>query len=70
MASFSLGSPAVDDGGPMPEEYGSTERDDTPPVSTAGVPPGAPMPALVVDDPDATGGHVLAGTTLEGTDAP
>lgn len=50
---LSLTSPAFDDGGPIPDEYGYTERDVNPPLDIAGVPTDAESVALIVDDPDA-----------------
>jgi phosphatidylethanolamine-binding protein (PEBP) family uncharacterized protein len=49
----SLTSPAFDDGGPIPAEYGYTEREVNPPLEVEGVPDGAETLALVMDDPDA-----------------
>lgn len=74
MASFSLGSPALDDGDSIPEEYGDTERTVTSPLSVAGVPGGAAPLARSAGATreallDAMDGHVLAEATLEGTDA-
>jgi hypothetical protein len=48
-----LTSPAFDDGGQIPEEYGRDARDVNPPLSIAGVPSGAETLTLIVDDPDA-----------------
>ncbi|MFB6093826.1 MAG: YbhB/YbcL family Raf kinase inhibitor-like protein [Halanaeroarchaeum sp.] len=53
MPSLSLDSPAFEDGGPIPAEYGRTERDVNPPLRIAGVAPDAETLALVMDDPDA-----------------
>lgn len=53
MAPFTLSSPAFDDGAPIPEEYGYTERNVNPPLSVAGVPEGTESLAIVMDDPDA-----------------
>lgn len=51
--ALALTSPAFEDGGPIPEEYGYTERNVNPPLAIDGVPDGAVALALVVDDPDA-----------------
>ncbi|MFB6161666.1 MAG: YbhB/YbcL family Raf kinase inhibitor-like protein [Haloferacaceae archaeon] len=51
--ALELTSPAFDDGGPIPREYGYTERDVNPPLGVAGVPDDAASLALVMDDPDA-----------------
>ncbi|MFB6172223.1 MAG: YbhB/YbcL family Raf kinase inhibitor-like protein [Haloarculaceae archaeon] len=48
-----LRSPAFDDGDPIPEEYGYTERNVNPPLTVEDVPDGAESLALVMDDPDA-----------------
>ncbi|XVH31916.1 YbhB/YbcL family Raf kinase inhibitor-like protein [Haloferacaceae archaeon DSL9] len=55
MSTFSLTSPAFDDGGPIPEQYGYKRRNVNPPLSIAGVPSAAESLALLVDDPDAMG---------------
>ena len=51
--ALALTSPVFDEGGPIPEEYGYTERNVNPPLELDGVPDGAASLALVVDDPDA-----------------
>ncbi|MFB6170532.1 MAG: YbhB/YbcL family Raf kinase inhibitor-like protein [Haloarculaceae archaeon] len=51
--ALTLSSPAFADGERIPEEYGYTERNVTPPLHVAGVPDDAESLALVVDDPDA-----------------
>lgn len=48
-----LTSPAFEDGDPIPDEYGYTERNISPPLTVHGVPEEAETLALVVDDPDA-----------------
>ncbi|WP_136687712.1 YbhB/YbcL family Raf kinase inhibitor-like protein [Halorhabdus amylolytica] len=53
MSSFTIRSPAFDDGAPIPEEYGYTERNVNPPLSLAGVPDDTESLAVVMDDPDA-----------------
>lgn len=53
MTDLSLTSPAFDDGGPIPEEYGYEEQNVNPPLHVAGVPEEAASLALVMDDPDA-----------------
>jgi hypothetical protein len=53
MPELRLSSPAFEDGAPIPEEYGYTERNVNPPLEVAGVPDGAESLALVMDDPDA-----------------
>ena len=51
--ALSLTSPAFDDGGPIPEAYGYTERNENPPLHVEGVPDDAASLALIIDDPDA-----------------
>ena len=51
--ALSLTSSAFDDGEPVPEEYGYTERNVNPPLEIQGVPPTAQSLVLIVDDPDA-----------------
>ncbi|ACV11652.1 Glyoxalase/bleomycin resistance protein/dioxygenase [Halorhabdus utahensis DSM 12940] len=53
MSSFTLTSPAFEDGTPIPREYGYTERNVNPPLSVSGVPGAAVSLAIVMDDPDA-----------------
>jgi hypothetical protein len=53
MAALALTSPAFEDGGPIPREYGYTERNVNPPLSVRGAPDEAQSLALLVDDPDA-----------------
>jgi Raf kinase inhibitor-like YbhB/YbcL family protein len=53
MPSFGLASPAFDDGDPIPQEYGYTERNVNPPLEVDGVPTDAASLAIVMDDPDA-----------------
>ena len=53
MASLQLTSPALDDGEPIPREYGYTDGNHNPPLEVDGVPDEAEALALVVDDPDA-----------------
>jgi len=50
---LTLTSPAFDDGGRIPEQYGRDGADVNPPLSIEGVPADAASLALVVDDPDA-----------------
>jgi hypothetical protein len=51
--TFHLTSPAFDDGDPIPEPYGYTERNENPPLEVHDVPAEAASLALIVDDPDA-----------------
>ncbi|MFB6185210.1 MAG: YbhB/YbcL family Raf kinase inhibitor-like protein [Haloarculaceae archaeon] len=53
MSDLSLSSPAFEDGGPIPEEYGYRERNVNPPLAIDGVPDTARSLVLIVDDPDA-----------------
>jgi len=53
MPSFTLTSPAFDDGAPIPEKDGYTEDNVNPPLSVTGVPEDAASLAIVMDDPDA-----------------
>jgi len=53
MPDLRLSSPAFEDRGPIPEEYGYRKRDVNPPLRIEGVPEGCASLALVVDDPDA-----------------
>ena len=53
MTEFELRSPAFDDGGEIPREYGYHERNVSPPLVMDGVPDEAVSLALVVEDPDA-----------------
>ena len=52
---FRLTSPAFDDGGAIPMQYGRSAANVNPPLSIAGVPTKATSLALIVDDPDAVG---------------
>lgn len=53
MTDLTLSSPAFEDGAPIPEQYGYTERNVNPPLSIGGVPEATASLALVMDDPDA-----------------
>ena len=53
MPELQLTSPAFEDGGPIPTEYGYTERDVNPPLEIRGAPDSAETLLVVVDDPDA-----------------
>lgn len=53
MGDLRLTSPAFEDGGPIPEEYGRGAENVNPPLSVEGVPSGAASMTLIVDDPDA-----------------
>jgi len=53
MAELQLTSPAFEDGGSIPDEYGYRERNVNPPLTVSGVPSSAESLLLVVDDPDA-----------------
>jgi len=48
-----LSSPAFQDGGPIPEEYGYTERNVNPSLEISDAPSETEALVLVVDDPDA-----------------
>lgn len=51
--SLTLTSPAFDDGGPIPDEYGYDQRNLNPPLRIADVPADASSLTLIMDDPDA-----------------
>ncbi|MEF8976504.1 MAG: YbhB/YbcL family Raf kinase inhibitor-like protein [Halapricum sp.] len=53
MTGLRISSPAFEDGEPIPEEYGYTERNVNPPFRFDSVPDEAETLALIVDDPDA-----------------
>jgi hypothetical protein len=53
VGDLHLTSPAFDDGGPIPEEYGRRARDVNPPLRVTEVPAEAASLTLVMDDPDA-----------------
>ena len=53
MAEFELRSPAFEDGGVIPRQYGYRERNVNPPLVVEGVPPETVTLAFVVEDPDA-----------------
>jgi len=53
MPELQFTSPAFEDGGPIPAEYGYAERNVNPPFEISGVPASAETLLLVVDDPDA-----------------
>lgn len=53
MSELELTSPAFDDGEPIPEEYGYTERNVNPPLSISGVPDETESLVIILDDPDA-----------------
>lgn len=53
LGDLDLTSPAFDDEGPIPREYGRHQRDVNPPLAIAGVPADAGSLILVMDDPDA-----------------
>lgn len=46
-------SPAFGDGEPIPEKYGYTEENVSPPLEVEGIPDAAESLVLVMDDPDA-----------------
>ena len=50
---LALRSPAFDDGGSIPRQYGRNGADVNPPLEVTGVPDDAAALAVVVDDPDA-----------------
>lgn len=51
--AFELTSPDFDDGDPIPESYGYTERNENPTLEIEDVPEGTESFVLIVDDPDA-----------------
>ena len=53
MATFTITSPAFEQGGEIPSVHTCEGKDTSPPLAWAGVPPGAKSLALIVDDPDA-----------------
>lgn len=53
MSTFTLSSPAFEDGGPIPAEYGYRRRNVNPPLELHNVPDGTASIAIVMDDPDA-----------------
>ena len=53
--AFSLTSPAIRAGEPIPREYTCDGDDRSPPLWWSGAPPGTQAFALIVDDPDARG---------------
>ena len=55
-ATLVLTSPAFEDGGPVPQRYTCTGRNESPPLQWSGVPADAGSLAVVVTDPDAPGG--------------
>jgi len=55
----SVSSPAFEDGGQIPVEYGRDGENVNPPLSIRGVPEEAESLAVVLDDPDAPGGGFL-----------
>ena len=54
---MTLASPAFPDGDGIPKEYGCSGASHTPPLVIGNVPANAKSLALIVDDPDAPGGH-------------
>ncbi|MBW3562295.1 MAG: YbhB/YbcL family Raf kinase inhibitor-like protein [Actinobacteria bacterium] len=64
MDTIDLTSPAFGSGEPIPERYTGDGADLSPPLRWKGVPDGADVLALLVEDPDAPGGtftHWVAG---------
>lgn len=64
MDTIELTSPAFEDGGRIPERYTGEGADLSPPLEWKGVPDGADVLALLVEDPDAPGStftHWVAG---------
>lgn len=53
MGELRLTSPAFEDGGPIPEQYGRDAENVNPPLSIANVSTEAESMTLIVDDPDA-----------------
>jgi Raf kinase inhibitor-like YbhB/YbcL family protein len=53
MADLQLTSPAFEDGGPIPEKYGYTAENVSPPLTISDPPSSTASFLLVVDDPDA-----------------
>jgi len=54
---MALSSSAFADNGEIPKQFGCAGGSSKPPISIANVPPSAKSLALIVDDPDAPGGH-------------
>jgi Raf kinase inhibitor-like YbhB/YbcL family protein len=55
IATFTLTSPAFNEGAAIPRQHSCDGADASPPLSWAGAPAGAKALALVMDDPDAGG---------------
>ncbi|WP_254543789.1 YbhB/YbcL family Raf kinase inhibitor-like protein [Halomarina pelagica] len=53
MTALSLTSPAFEDGGRIPDEYGYRAENVNPPLEVDGIPDGTESLAIVMDDPDA-----------------
>ncbi|MFC7155322.1 YbhB/YbcL family Raf kinase inhibitor-like protein [Halomarina halobia] len=53
MTELTLTSPAFEDGGRIPDQYGYREENVNPPLTVEGVPADAESLVLVMDDPDA-----------------
>ncbi len=51
--TFSLSSPAFDDGTEIPKKYGYKNKNSSPPLSISGIPSECKSIALIMDDPDA-----------------
>lgn len=51
--TFTLSSPAFQNGGAIPRRYTCDGDDISPPLAWAGIPAGTKSLALIVDDPDA-----------------
>jgi Raf kinase inhibitor-like YbhB/YbcL family protein len=56
VKKMTLSSVAFKDGGPIPAEYTCDGKNISPPLTWTGVPENTQSLALIVDDPDATGG--------------
>lgn len=55
IGELSLTSPAFEDGGPIPAEYGHSQRNVNPPLTISGTPAETESFTLIMDDPDAVG---------------
>jgi Raf kinase inhibitor-like YbhB/YbcL family protein len=58
-APFAVTSPAFGDNTQIPAEYSCNGRNVPPPLRWENPPPGTESLALIVDDPDAVGGHYI-----------
>jgi phosphatidylethanolamine-binding protein (PEBP) family uncharacterized protein len=56
--TIAVSSPAFGDGDEIPQRFTCDGADVSPPLRFAGIPEGSAELALLVEDPDAPGGHV------------